>query len=161
MGTNTQKVVRSIHVPVLIIKERIKEYKFKNVVYASDFKQEEKASFQAFLNIIKYFKPDVIHLLSINTIGWMLPPYSEMEDRMEAFKKMCGDAKCKTHFYNNKNLEDGIRNFSEVIEADLVVVSNHFRDPVRRIFSGSNVEGLVNHSSLPVLTIDFEESFVL
>jgi len=161
MGTNTQKVIRSIHLPVLIIKERLQEYKFKNVVYASDFKEEEKASFQAFLNIIKYFKPDVIHLLSINTIGWLLPPYSEMEDRMEAFKKMCGDAKCKTHFYHNKSLEDGIRSFSEAIEADLVVVSNHFRDPVRRIFSGSNVEGLVNHSSLPVLTIDFEESFIL
>ena len=161
MGTNTQKIVRSIHLPVLIIKERVKEYAFNNIVYASDFKEEELASFQIFLNIIKHFKPDVINLLSINTIGWLLPPYSEMEGRMEAFKRLCGDTKCKTHFYHNRSLEEGIQNFSEAINADLVVVSNHFRDPVRRIFSGSNVEGLVNHSDLPVLTIDFEESFVL
>lgn len=61
----------------------------------------------------------------------------------------------KIHFYKDYTVEAGIRHMSESIEADLVSLSNHNRRPLKRIFSGSNVEALINHSQIPVLSIDF------
>lgn len=157
IGSNCQKVVRSLHVPVFIIKDDLKKYEFKSIVYASSFKEEERSSFIHFLNFIKKFKPEKIHLLAINTSSWPRTDTSEIESAMQTFQKMCDFAICQRHLFVDSFIESGIRHFSENIDTDLVVISNHHRHPLKRIFSGSTVEALVQNTNLPVLSIDFNE----
>ena len=161
IGSNCQKVVRALHVPVFIVKDKAIRYEFKNVVFASNFKNEEKASFQKFLTFIQKFKPEVIHLVAVNTLNSFAKSTEEMEKRLDEFAEQCKFAKCKKHIYPDLFVETGIRNFSEKINADLIAISNHNRHPVKRIFSGSTVETLVQNSNLPVLSIDFSEEEIL
>ncbi len=161
IGSNCQKVVRALHVPVFIVKDKAIKYEFKNVVFASNFKNEEKASFQKFLTFIYKFKPEIIHLVGVNTLNSFAKSTEEMERRLDEFAKQCKFAKCKKHIYPDLFVEAGIRNFSEKINADLIAISNHNRHPVKRIFSGSTVEALVQNSNLPVLSIDFSEEEIL
>ncbi len=162
IGSNCQKVVRALHVPVFIVKDGPLKYEFKNVVFASNFKDEEKASFQKFLDFIGKFKPEVIHLVAINTLNSFAKSTEEMDKHLDEYVKECKVAKCKKHIYPDLFVEAGIRHFSEKIEADLIAISNHNRHPIKRIFSGSTVEALVQNSNLPVLSIDFseEEAFI-
>lgn len=157
IGSNTQKAIRKLHIPVFVIKNPLKEYAFKNVVFASNFDANEKEPFQKFLNFIKWFRPETIHLLSINTSGWFGQPSLLMKEAMKDFKELCEGYNCKTHFYRDLSVDVGIRHFAEEVEADLIVVSNQNRHPLKRIFSGSNVEALVNHCEVPVLSLDFAE----
>jgi nucleotide-binding universal stress UspA family protein len=87
LGSNTQKVVRRIHCPVLIIKEELKDYKIKNVVFASNFNSSDKRSFQYLLDFVKIFKPN-IHLTQVNTSSWFREPYVLVKAAMEDFKNM-------------------------------------------------------------------------
>jgi nucleotide-binding universal stress UspA family protein len=73
---------------------------------------------------------------------------------MNDFKAMCGQLDCKVHFHRDWTVDAGIRHLSEGIGADLIAISNEQRHPLKRIFTGSNVEALVNHSDIPVLSID-------
>lgn len=157
IGSNCQKVVRALHVPVFIVKDGAIKYEFKNVVFASNFKDEEKTSFQKFLNFIRKFNPEVIHLVAVNTLNSFAKSTEEMEKSLDEFVEACKGIKCKKHIYPDLFVEAGIRKFSEKIDADLVAISNHNRHPIKRIFSGSTVEALVQNSSLPVLSIDFSE----
>ena len=50
IGSNCQKVVRTLKVPVFIVKDQPIKYEFKNVVYASNFNEEEKLSFILYTN---------------------------------------------------------------------------------------------------------------
>lgn len=161
IGSNCQKVVRALHVPVFIVKDQAIKYEFKNVVFASNFKDEERASFQKFLNFIQKFEPDVIHLVAVNTLNSFAKSTEEMERHLNEFAKQCKFAKCKKHIYPDLFVEAGVRHFSEKINADLIAISNHNRHPIKRIFSGSTVEALVQNSNLPVLSIDFSEEEVL
>jgi nucleotide-binding universal stress UspA family protein len=161
IGSNCQKVVRALHVPVFIIKDQAIKYEFKQVVFASNFKEEEKASFQKFLDFIQKFKPEVIHLVAVNTLNSFAKSTEEMEKNLDEFAQQCKFAKCEKHIYPGLLVEAGIRHFSEKINADLIVISNHNRHPVKRIFSGSTVEALVQNSNLPVLSIDFFEEEIL
>ena len=158
LGSNTQKIVRTLHVPVFVIKKPLKQYEFKSIVYASNFKKEEKESFILFLEFIKKFQPEKIHLVGVSTVGWSSLSTIEMEDSMNEFKAMCNFSACQRHIYSDLFIESGIRHFSEKMDADLVVISNHNRHPEKRIFAGSTVEALVQNSDLPVLSIDFLES---
>lgn len=161
IGSNTQKAVRKLHVPVFVIKNPIKKYAFKNVVFASNFDANEKEAFLKFLDFIKWFTPETIHLLAVNTSDWFSQPSFLMKEAMKDFKALCGDINCKTHFYRDISVDAGVRHFTAEVNADLVVISNHHRHPLKRIFQGSSVEAVVNHSSVPVLSIDFKEELVV
>lgn len=156
IGSNTQRVVRSVHCPVLVIKEKIEKVDFKNVVYASGFNENEKESFLHFLDIIKPFNPE-IHLVAIHSSSFFDAPYVLQKEAMEDFKNLAKSFKCQTHVFRDFSVDNGVRFFADKIGADLIVIANHLRHPIKRMFSGSNVEALVNHSDLPVLSIDYNK----
>ncbi len=155
IGSNTQKIVRTIRVPVLVVKEDMTDYQIKKVVFASNFNLSEKEPFQYLLKFLRPFNPE-IHLIQINTSGWFREPYLLVKETMDDFKEMCGEMTCKTHFFRDWTIEGGIRHMSNEIAADLIAISNQQRHPLKRIFAGSNVEALINHASAPVLSIDLK-----
>lgn len=155
IGSNTQHVVRRIHAPVLVIKDPIHPLAFKNVVFASRFNESEREPFLRFKHLVKHFAPHV-HLVAIHTSSFFEPPYIVTKSAMEEFQSLCEPLTSELHIFRELNIEEGIRIFSESVRADLIGISNYERHPFKRMLVGSNVEALVNHSSLPVLTIDYE-----
>ena len=57
-----------------------------------------------------------------------------------------------THIYNDVNVEKGILNFANSIDADLIGMSTHGRKGLAHFFNGSISEDLVNHAIRPVVT---------
>ena len=156
IGSNTQKVVRAVHCPVLIVKDKLENTHFDKVVFASNFNENEKEAFLQFKDFVKHFIPE-IHLVAIHTSSFFDPPYTLSKQAMEDFKELCHPFDCHTHIYRDFTIEKGIRTFSEELGAKLIGISNVNRHPLKRIVAGSNVEALINHSTLPVLSIDFVE----
>jgi nucleotide-binding universal stress UspA family protein len=154
IGSNAQKITRSIHRPILIIKEKLVSLNFKEVIYASGFNENDKMAYASFLKFIRPFHSE-IHLLAVNTSSFFSQPSLILYEAMKDFIKMSDPLVCKRHFYNDISVDAGVRHFSESYGADLIVISYHVRHPVKRMFQGSNVELLVNHADIPVLTIDF------
>lgn len=156
IGSNTQKVVRTVHCPVLILKSALNSIDFQKVIFASSFNENEKKPFWKFRNFVKPFLPE-IHLLAIKPIAIISPPVILFQEAMEDFKALCPPFHCETHTIKDYSVDQGVRAFAKQIGADLIGISNHHRRPLKRFFSGSNVEFLVNHSDLPVLCIDYVE----
>lgn len=154
IGSNTQKVVREVHCPVLVVKEPLEKIDFGKVVFASSFHQKEREAFLKFKEFVKPFVPE-IHLVEIHTSSFFDPPYILSRQAMEEFKGLCAPFRCETHVFRNFSVDRGVRAFAENIGAGLIGISNHHRHPLRRMLSGSNVEALVNHSDTPVLSVDY------
>ncbi len=153
IGSNTQKVIRSVHTPVLVIKDAITNFQFKEVIFASSFSESEKVVFQYFIDFLKPFTP-VMHLAYINIDTLWGLPYAFVKESMERFKAL-SPFENHLHFLKDFSVERGIRHIAQEINADLIGISNHHRRPIKRILSGSNVELLINHAEVPVLSIDF------
>ncbi|MCB0568764.1 MAG: universal stress protein [Phaeodactylibacter sp.] len=157
IGSNTQKTVREAHCPILVVKEPILDMSFDKVVFASNFTEEEKGPFLHFKEFVKHFVPE-IHLVEIHTASLFDPPYILSQESMNDFRALCSPLPCKIHVHRNYSIERGIRVFSEEIGAKLIGISNHNRHPLKRMLAGSNVEALVNHANIPVLSIDYVET---
>ena len=155
IGSNTQKTVREVHRPVLVIKEPIETVNFDKVVFASSFHENEREAFLQFKEFVKPFVPE-IHLVEVHTSSLFDPPYILSRQAMEEFRGLCAPFRCETHIFRNFSIDQGIRSFAETIGAKLIGISNHHRHPLRRMLTGSNVEALVNHSKIPVLSIDYK-----
>ncbi|MFA9190434.1 universal stress protein [Flavobacterium sp. FZUC8N2.13] len=149
IGSNTEKVVRLSNAPVLIIKEEITEFNPKNIVFASDFSEEIKKPFGKLLDLVYAFNAH-LHLVTICT-----PNSFKTTDLTEKIvQEFISDFDIKnysTHIYNDTNVEKGIINFSNHINADLISLCTHGRTGLSHFFTGSISEDLANHASKPLI----------
>lgn len=150
IGSNTEKVVRNSEIPVLVIKKDIPNFNTANIVFASDFSEETKQPFDKLLKFSKLFDSK-LHLVTICTPNSFKPTH-EAENSIKKFVSEFDLTNYETHLYNDTNIEKGIINFANSINADIIAMCTHGRTGFAHFFNGSISEGLVNHAVKPVLT---------
>lgn len=154
-GSNTQKVIRMLHKNVLVVKEELTNLDFNRVLFVTGLDKEDKEAFRKFLSFIEPFQPEEIHIMTVDTASFFTQPEILVRQVLKEFKQIAEGQNVKTHFYPDFTIDAGIRHFSEEFNIDLVAMSNHVRHPLKRIFTGSNVEMVVNHMKAPVFVIDY------
>ncbi|KUJ60343.1 universal stress protein UspA [Flavobacteriaceae bacterium CRH] len=150
IGSNTEKVIRNSEIPVLVIKNSTPNFTASEIVFASDFTSETKKPFKKLLAFTKFFDSK-IHLVTICTPNSFKPTHV-IEKDINEFASEFNLTNYETHIYNDTNIEKGIINFSNSINADIIGMSTHGRTGFAHFFNGSISEGLVNHTVKPVIT---------
>lgn len=150
IGSNAEKVVRNSEIPVLIIKEENDDFQVNDFVFASDFSEEIKKPFEKVLAIADKFGAK-LHLVTINTPS-NFKPTAVSEKIMKDFLAHFDANHVVTHIYNDTDIERGVLNFANSIQADLIGMSTHGRKGLSHFLNGSISEDLVNHSVKPVIT---------
>ena len=151
IGSNTEKVVRTSTVPVIIIKKDDKNFKLKNLVFASNFKKDDKAVFNKFIGFANQFKSK-IHLLRINTPS-NFESSREATKKIKRFIKSYELPKYSINIYNDTSVEKGILNFSKDNNSDLIALCTHGRSGLSHLFSPSVSKKLSKFAAIPILTI--------
>ena len=150
IGSNTEKVVRTSDIPVLVIKNEHAGFRIDDFVFASDFKNDNKETFKQATELAKAFDSK-IHLLMVNTANHFTTTAKAKATILDFIKDV--DFNNYTiNIYNDESVEKGILNFSHIIGADLIGVSTHGRHGIAHFFNGSISEDLVNHAKRPVIT---------
>jgi nucleotide-binding universal stress UspA family protein len=150
IGSNAEKVVRHSEVPVLIIKKEIPDFNIKKFVFASDFADEAKKPFEKVVEAANKFGAE-LNLVMINTPNSFKSTLVAQEI-MDKFVAQFQVNSYSTHIFNDANVEKGILNFANSINADLIGMCTHGRKGLSHFFNGSISEDLVNHAVKPVLT---------
>jgi nucleotide-binding universal stress UspA family protein len=150
VGSNTEKVVRTADIPVIVIKEGISHFKVDRLVFASNFRLENLLAYQkakAFADMLSA-EMDMVY---INTPG---DDFLSTGDAYEQINQFLANANAgvEVNIYNDYNVERGILNYSEKSGADIVAIPTHGRKGLSHFFMGSIGEDVANHSKIPVVT---------
>ena len=152
IGSNTEKVVRTSKVPVLVVKKDNEKFRMKNLIFASSFKNEDKKEvFRKFLNFANHFKSE-IHLLKVNTPSKFESTYDATQ-KVKNFIEEFDLPKYSINIYNDVTIQKGILNFSRDIDADLIALSTSGRTGLSHLFSASVTKSLSKKALKPILTI--------
>ncbi len=155
IGSNTEKVVRSSDIPVLVVKNPGEDFKMKKVVFACDFKIENKDAYRKAMDLFKSFGAN-IHLLYVNLPGERFKSTNQMEDRVKEFLFKADSGNINMHenvvYYSDYTVETGVYNYSNKIDADVIAIPTHGRRGLAHFFSGSIGEDIANHATKPVIT---------
>jgi nucleotide-binding universal stress UspA family protein len=151
IGSNTEKIVRSSKIPVIAVKRDSKKFSLKNLVFASNFKEENKEVFIKFLNFANAFNSK-IHLLRVNTPSQFERTFTT-EQKMKNFIKEYNLPKYSLNIYNDTSIEKGIINFSREHKADLIALSTHGRSGISHLFSESVAKTLSKKALKPIFTV--------
>jgi nucleotide-binding universal stress UspA family protein len=155
VGSNTEKVVRTSDIPVLVIKNKPKNFTFENVVFACDFEKESMMAYQKAIKFFKLFTANV-HLLHVNLPNERFRSTAETEEKVREFLYLADqgnlDSLDKVVYLDDYSVEDGVFTYSNKINADAIALATHGRRGLAHFFFGSVGEDLANHADIPVLT---------
>jgi nucleotide-binding universal stress UspA family protein len=149
VGSNAEKVVRFSSIPVLVVKKGTTEFKANNFVFASDFSKETKKPFRKMIEFAKNFDSN-LYLVMICTPNSFKTTH-KAEKIMRDFIANFDIENYSSHIYNDTNIENGIVNFAESVDADLIGICTHGRTGLAYFFNGSIGEDIVNHAIKPVI----------
>ncbi len=156
VGSNTEKVVRTSKIPVLVIKKPASAFKIEKVVIAGKFKGQNIKEFKKIMKFLSMFKPE-IYLLRVNTIS-NFKSSKELDDIFDAFlKKVPEYSNLKPIIYSDYTVQEGIFNFAEKIDADLIALATRGRQGIMHFLSDSIAENVVNAAKRNILTIKVEK----
>ncbi|MAO10531.1 MAG: universal stress protein UspA [Flavobacteriaceae bacterium] len=155
VGSNTEKVVRTSSVPVLVVKNRLRDFEMNKVVFACDFSKDYIEPFRKAWYFFEAIGTE-LQLVFVNTPNKFLSN-QEMEERALEFLNQSGIANTeevydKIVYYSDHRLDYGIYSFSNKFKADLIVIPTHGRRGLAHFFSENVAESIVNHSDLPIMT---------
>jgi nucleotide-binding universal stress UspA family protein len=154
VGSNTEKVVRSSNIPVLVVKNEQENLNFDDVVFALDFSEESIDAYKKAMKILAVLVKNV-HLVHINTPFTDFMSSTEIEKKVVNFLEKAEGNISKLNTINyvaDYTIEKGIFNFSTIIGGDLIAVITHGRKGFAHYFTGSISEDITNHATLPVIT---------
>ncbi len=150
IGSNTEKVVRRSHCPVLTMHAKPASKDFKSIVYATAMEKDEEV-FSRIVRSTQKLYDATIHLVRINT------PSNFQRDvvvkkYMQDFAKKLQLKNYTINVFNDVSEEEGIIYFADSIDADLIAMATHGRTGFAHVMAGSIAEDVVSHSKRPVLT---------
>jgi nucleotide-binding universal stress UspA family protein len=150
VGSNTEKVVRQAHCPVLTVKSNSGPFNVRNIVFPSNFREDTPYV----VDVLKYFQQifnahlNLVYINTPTTFGTSRESKARMNDFVNRFQIQ----NYSLHIHNDSVEEDGILAFAEEMNADLVIMATHGRTGFSHLLSGSIAEDMVNHSTRPILT---------
>lgn len=150
IGSNTEKVVRNSHIPVLVIKNEHEVFKADDFVFATDCNTDNKHTLSQAIRFAEKINSK-IHLVYINTVN----NFKTSEDTTQCMRDFVKGTDLKDYtfnVYNDVTVESGILNFAKSIDAGLIGIGTHGRKGLAHFFNGSISEDLVNHAQRPVVT---------
>lgn len=155
IGSNTEKVVRLADCPVLTVKNRHENFSVKNAIFASNFYGEAKDNFERLFRFINLFDAH-IHLVKVITPD-QFETTTYTEKLIEDFAHEWKLKNYTAHIFNERSIDAGIQAAAQRLNADLIAMETHGRTGLARFFAGSQTETVVNHASIPVLSVRIQE----
>ncbi len=157
IGSNTEKVVRSSDIPVLVIKDLVSDFDMQIGVFASDFTLENIEAYKKAKEFFKQFGA-AMKLVFVNTPGRNFKISKEIDELLFHFFKAAGYSNPTEQIndvviISDYSIEEGILAYSYLMNADVIAIPTHGRKGLSHLLKGSITEDLANHSTTPVLTI--------
>jgi nucleotide-binding universal stress UspA family protein len=152
IGSNTEKVVRHSKVPVLVVKQELDKLEINDIVFASNFENENLNAFKNAKAFADSFDAN-LHLLYVNLPGNQFYSSEEITQQINKFLEKAGMTDFDNiKIYNDYTIELGVINGAKALGADIIAMPTHGRKGLSHFFNGSIGEDVVNHSTLPVIT---------
>ncbi|MBK5214331.1 MAG: universal stress protein [Flavobacteriaceae bacterium] len=155
VGSNTEKVVRTSEIPVLVIKHRQENFNPEFGIFACDFLENSVGPYKRAQKMFDILGIKM-QMLYINLAG-DFHSTREIEKRILSFLESAGEPNPLESLdqvvqYSEYSVEAGIFGYSQVSNADIIALPTQGRQGLAHFFSGSIGEDVVNHSDLPVMT---------
>lgn len=150
IGTNTSEFIKIAACPVLAVPAKAQFTGFKQVAYASDFENSDTVFLQQLFNLTEPFKA-AISIINILTER-QLNIFCDNQIIRDITKQFPHETYSIAQIQEQDVIE-GLRNFVQDNQIDVLAVALHERSFIQNIFHKSVSKKLCQHLELPLLAL--------
>ena len=149
-GSNTLSVIRHISSPVICVPTG-REFGtgIKKIGLASDFREVVET---VPVDTIKLFVAQFNAALHVLNIHYQELP-AELPEQSALLQTAFADLKPEYHFIEHKDIEQGVHEFAEKNNLDLIITIPKKHKLLEGIFKKSSTKQLIYHSHIPVMSL--------
>lgn len=153
IGSNAVRVISDAHCPVITIKGKQHRTGCNTIVLPLDLSKETKEKVGKCIEIAKFFGSTVKVMSVIETKDEFLVNKLErqMEQVVEFIKEH--DIECTGEFFRHKNIAESVLEYSEKVNADLIIIMTQQELEWTEYFIGTESQKIINHTEIPVCSI--------
>lgn len=154
VGSNTEKVIRNAHVPVISIQEKVNINTIKEIVIPTNGKDDHEGFFtelqklQANINT----KNNILYINALHAFE----NEEEIKENLKGYAKRAKLLNYEVNVLRAITPEDGIEEFVESNQVDMVAITTHGRHGISHLLYGSIAENLANHLDVPVFSYNLK-----
>jgi nucleotide-binding universal stress UspA family protein len=146
-GSETQIIARRSKIPLLSLMCDRSDLVIKNILLVHDFSNPAKEDLALMHKLIGAFGTK-LHLLQI-TSGNVAAEKPVVEANMKEFASLNNISDYECHLINDKDVENGVIHFNQMINMDIICIGTHGKGGV---FHKSATEKLINHLFKPIIS---------
>jgi nucleotide-binding universal stress UspA family protein len=151
-GSTTLRTIRHLTTPVICIPKG-KEYGMgiKKIGLACDLKQvEDTTPFPAIIDFVKEFNAE-LHVLNIESKNTQ--PLPDQAEQTAILGTAINELDPQFHFIAHDDIEDGINEFAETHNLDLLIAIPRKHKLLEGLFKTSSTKQLIKESHIPVMCV--------
>ncbi len=147
-GSITTGVVERVHCPVWVVPEEAHYTQIESAVYATDLKDDDPYHIWQASQLLEPFHP-LLHCVHVTNNGSDTP--MNQENMKQFFKTNAPTVSVNFHELSGKSVSEGLEEFSEVNQVDLIVMRAPQHTFLERIFYPSQTRKMALHTRIPLL----------
>jgi nucleotide-binding universal stress UspA family protein len=151
MGSTTLSVIRHLRFPVIVVPPGTEYKEIKKIGLACDFKDVvETIPVEYIRSIVSEFNAE-LHVLNVNRDGEKYDENAPLESAW--LDSLLGGIKPNYYFVQRDDIVEGINEFSEKHNLDVVIVIPKKHNLIEKIFHKSRSKELVMTAHIPIVSI--------
>lgn len=149
IGSNTSNIVQRSHVPVLVVPSEARFSGIGHILYATELGSEEFKAINQLLDFAKIFGAGItcLHVYKDNE----LPDEARMADLKQYFHNDLKMHYIQLEFVHNNDIAEGIHQFLEMHDCELLAMQTHHRNFFNKLFHKSLTRKMAFHTDKPLL----------
>lgn len=153
LGSNTSRVIREAHCPVITIKGHDHKQGCRHIALPLDLTKETKEKVNTAIDMAKLFGA-VIHVFSVvDTDDEYL--VNKLARQLQQVVDFIADAGIEHtgELVKGHKIPEGIIEYATKMEADLLIIMTQSETHITDLFISTDAQEVINHSEIPVLCI--------
>lgn len=151
MGSNTISVISKVGVPVFVIPPGVRFKQFKKIGLATDLRDVvDHTPVAKIKEIVQFFNAE-LHVLNVDYHRKHFTP-STPEETLNMDSLLAGMSPLYD-FIENKDIDEGLSDFAEKNDLDLVITLPKKHSMLERFFEKSTTRELIHESHIPIMCI--------
>lgn len=148
-GKISSKVVQNASCRILTIPRSARYKGFDNMLYATDFNDEDIYDLQRLIDLLVNYNP-VIHCVHINFDDDHAADETKMEALKSHFREKSNEGRLIFKVIEVEDFLEGINNYVKQNDIDIISVVNHRKGFLKRLFTKDHTRELLFASDLPL-----------
>ena len=152
IGTVSSFVVANAQCPILIIPENARFKEISTILYATDYQETDPYHITSLVDLLKPYS-EIIRCVHVKKSYKTEHKPLNMETLRSFFKSYSPSIQISFHEWESESIYEGLNEFSDIYEVNMVVMLTQRRSLLDRVFHRSETKNFTQHTHLPVMIL--------